>query len=125
MPRKLAVLRENMRWTPEKQEKKRRSFYATRAAWIKAGRPRTRNRLHLPKDFPASYKDAKRQGLKFYYTGKPCKNGHLTVRKVNSRHCYECMRQLRHVMNARTIKMPPVLEPVPIVQDMPYRTIVL
>lgn len=125
MPRKLAVLRENMRWTPEKQEKKTKKWWANRAAWIKAGRPRIRQKLNLPQDFPASYKEAKRQGLKFYFTGKPCARGHVTVRKVNSRHCYECMREDRHIWNQRTVKMPPVLEPVPIVQDMPYRTIVL
>jgi hypothetical protein len=34
--------------------------------------------------------DAKQQGLKYYYTGKSCKHGHLSKRYVCNGHCYEC-----------------------------------
>ena len=30
------------------------------------------------------------QGLNVYFTGKTCKNGHLSTRYVNSRRCLEC-----------------------------------
>lgn len=31
--------------------------------------------------------EAKAKGLKFYFTGKPCKNGGLSLRRVSSGHC--------------------------------------
>jgi hypothetical protein len=37
-------------------------------------------------------KDAKEQGLKFYFTGKPCKNGHFCERYVSTRKCVTCQR---------------------------------
>jgi hypothetical protein len=35
-------------------------------------------------------KEAKSLGLKFYYTGKPCKHGHLVERLVKGGMCKEC-----------------------------------
>lgn len=32
------------------------------------------------------------KGLKFYYTGKPCKNGHDTHRWTHNRQCRMCMK---------------------------------
>lgn len=37
-------------------------------------------------------KDAKVEGLKRYYTGKPCKHGHIDERTVSSGRCVECDR---------------------------------
>lgn len=37
-----------------------------------------------------SRRDAKNLGLKFYYTGKPCKYGHITERFVSSETCQQC-----------------------------------
>ncbi len=37
-----------------------------------------------------SRKEAKAQGLKYYFTGKPCKIGHLTERYTTSSGCVEC-----------------------------------
>ncbi len=37
-----------------------------------------------------SQKDAKAQGLKRYFTGKPCKRGHVAERWVSSGECTEC-----------------------------------
>lgn len=34
--------------------------------------------------------DAKAQGLKYYFTGYPCKNGHVDKRDVSDRGCYTC-----------------------------------
>lgn len=35
-------------------------------------------------------KEAKDQGLINYFTGKPCKRGHITLRNVKSHLCIEC-----------------------------------
>lgn len=32
------------------------------------------------------------QDLSHYFTGKPCKYGHIAIRHVSSRTCYECTR---------------------------------
>src|SRR5512139_117205 len=37
-----------------------------------------------------SRKDAQAQGLKRYFTGKPCKHGHTAERFVIGRKCVEC-----------------------------------
>lgn len=34
--------------------------------------------------------DAENQGLKYYFTGIPCKRGHISKRFVHSRNCYHC-----------------------------------
>ncbi len=34
--------------------------------------------------------EAKQQGLKRYFTGKPCKRGHVCERYVNDCQCYQC-----------------------------------
>ena len=33
---------------------------------------------------------AREQGLKHYFTGKPCRNGHLSLRSVNGSRCVAC-----------------------------------
>ena len=37
-----------------------------------------------------SRQDAKAQGLKTYYTGKPCKHGHITKRTTSNGRCHAC-----------------------------------
>ena len=32
-------------------------------------------------------------GYKRYFTGKPCKHGHVSERYTNSKHCIECLKQ--------------------------------
>lgn len=39
-----------------------------------------------------SLKDAKEKGLTRYFTGRPCKYGHISERRVSSRLCIECAR---------------------------------
>lgn len=39
-----------------------------------------------------SRKDAIKQGLKRYFTGKPCKHGHVSVRWTKNRQCLICSR---------------------------------
>lgn len=38
------------------------------------------------------YKDAKAQGVPLYFTGQPCKSGHLSARYTSSGCCVECKR---------------------------------
>lgn len=40
-----------------------------------------------------SRKEAKAQGLPHYYTGKPCKRGHLSERRTDNASCLECRRE--------------------------------
>lgn len=42
-----------------------------------------------------SRKNAMAQGLTRYFTGKPCKNGHVAKRLVSNRHCLRCDRERR------------------------------
>lgn len=37
-----------------------------------------------------SRKEAKKQGLKYYFTGEPCSNGHIGKRLVRDYNCCEC-----------------------------------
>lgn len=37
-------------------------------------------------------KDAKAKGLKRYFTGKPCKNGHVDWRYTANAHCVSCAK---------------------------------
>ena len=41
---------------------------------------------------PHTRAQAKALGVNRYYTGKPCKNGHLCERRTSSRHCVKCFR---------------------------------
>ncbi len=47
-------------------------------------------------------KDAKFHGLKRYYTGKPCKRGHVVERSVSGRHCIECKKEADKKHNNHT-----------------------
>lgn len=42
-------------------------------------------------EYPKTRKEAKEQGAKYYYTGEPCKHGHITLRKVKGA-CVECLK---------------------------------
>ena len=37
--------------------------------------------------------DAAREGLAHYFTGEPCKHGHISYRYVSNRNCIECHRR--------------------------------
>jgi len=39
--------------------------------------------------------EAKKQNLKYYFTGIPCKKGHLSKRAVHNRTCYVCKCESR------------------------------
>jgi hypothetical protein len=42
-----------------------------------------------------SYSEARNLGLKRYFTGKPCKNGHISERTSNNATCVECANQFK------------------------------
>ena len=42
--------------------------------------------------YPASQAEALRQNVTYYYTGRPCKHGHLSERFAKNRNCRECLR---------------------------------
>lgn len=48
-----------------------------------------------------SRKEAIKSNLKYYFTGKPCKHGHVSKRKSGSGQCYECnlLSQRKHYDN--------------------------
>lgn len=41
---------------------------------------------------PTSYEEARSLGLAMYFTGKPCKYGHLTSRYASSKECFFCRK---------------------------------
>jgi hypothetical protein len=44
---------------------------------------------------------ALKQGLAWYFTGKPCKYGHVTKRHVNGRGCTDCNKENQRARRAR------------------------
>ena len=42
-----------------------------------------------------SRKDAIKQNLSYYFTGKPCPSGHVCLRKVHNSTCYICAQSAR------------------------------
>jgi hypothetical protein len=50
-------------------------------------------RLESTMDLPIiTYSEGKAAGLLHYFTGRPCKHGHISKRKVSDRSCTECCR---------------------------------
>jgi len=42
-------------------------------------------------DYPTTREEAKKTGSKYYFTGQPCKHGHIALRKTKG-HCVECLK---------------------------------
>lgn len=53
-----------------------------------------------------SRKEAKAAGLKTYFTGKPCINGHIAERNVSEAKCYECRKASWERVRRRKGKKP-------------------
>jgi hypothetical protein len=51
-----------------------------------------------------SPKDAKAAGLKKYFTGKPCKYGHVTERRLYQGSCLECARSKTRIYAAANVE---------------------
>jgi len=49
---------------------------------------------------PSTRRQASFLGAKFYYTGKPCGNGHIDVRITNTKNCVICTRDKHRRDNA-------------------------
>jgi hypothetical protein len=56
---------------------------------------------------PISREEAKARGLKRYYTGKPCKHGHITERRVIGKKCRGCQLAFSASTSARWRKANP------------------
>lgn len=54
---------------------------------------------HLPK----TKFEAKRRGLKYYFTGEPCKNGHVSKRYISG-NCVECKSMQMKEYNKKYVK---------------------
>ena len=50
---------------------------------------------------PQSFAEAKALGSRWYFMGKPCKNGHTEKRTTTSRKCHGCERQYRSTPKAK------------------------
>ena len=42
-------------------------------------------------DYPTTREEAKKNGSKYYFTGQPCKHGHIAIRKTKGA-CVECLK---------------------------------
>lgn len=40
--------------------------------------------------YPSTHTEARRQGVTYYFTGKPCKHGHICERFASSKACKQC-----------------------------------
>lgn len=54
--------------------------------------------------------EAKAAGLKQYFTGEPCKHGHISARKVSSRSCLECERGWKLEKKSKQVPRPATAE---------------
>ena len=72
-----------------------------------------------------SAKEGKEAGLKVYFTGIACKNGHVAERYVGNRECVECDRARKLARKAAKLMVVPVevMIPVPVVVEVPKKTV--
>ena len=48
--------------------------------------------------------EARRQGLNRYFTGKPCKHGHVALRRTQDSTCMDCIREWKRAARAKEDK---------------------
>lgn len=103
----IAVVERRMSMSPEEtaklrarsKEQKRKAAAEKRAAAAPL-REAERNRVKQIQverglDLPLSREEAKVSGSTFYFNGKPCPKGHITIRRTKSPGCEECMPVVR------------------------------
>ena len=56
-------------------------------------------------EYPTNRTDAKKTGVKHYFTGKPCTRGHIALRKTKGS-CIDCMKEDWVIDNARRKELP-------------------
>lgn len=67
-----------------------------------------------------SAKEAKEAGLKKYFTGVECKNGHIAERYTGNRECVECDRARKLARKAaKLMNVPAAPAVVPVIQAPP------
>lgn len=52
-------------------------------------------------DLPATYEAARAQGVDKFFTGVPCKRGHLAARDTTNKTCTECQRGWKRAYSVR------------------------
>jgi len=52
--------------------------------------------------YPETQVKARAIGVRFYYTGRKCKNNHIAPRHTSSGNCVECVREKRNVTYTKT-----------------------
>lgn len=56
---------------------------------------------------PATADEARKLGLKFFFTGQPCKHGHISVRDTtHSNRCLTCIQSSNRKAQAKYAKKP-------------------
>lgn len=65
--------------------------------------PKDRDKYYL---LPSSRFEARRKNIKYYFSGEPCKRGHLSIRGSVSGSCYECTISNNLKNKYRTAKQP-------------------
>jgi hypothetical protein len=56
-------------------------------------------------EYPTNRTDAKKAGVKHYFTGKPCTRGHIALRKAKGS-CVDCMKEDWVIDNLRRKELP-------------------
>lgn len=56
-------------------------------------------------NYPSTREEAKRTGASHYFTGKPCKRGHIAIRKTKGC-CIECLKEDWRTDNERRKQLP-------------------
>lgn len=75
---------------------------------------------------PKSRQDAMEHGARYYFTGRPCRRGHLAPYYTKHHSCMECNRESGIMRYFKTTETATIIDPVAAnTQEMPYRTIVL
>jgi hypothetical protein len=51
------------------------------------------------------YEEAWKQGLKYYFDGRPCKYGHIAEKHVANQNCTECICIKYHAASAMPLRL--------------------
>lgn len=75
----------------------------------------------LDEGLPESALAARKAGADYYFTGKVCSNGHLTIRSVKNQICVECHHQRRQKeCRDRKAQRQPVHRDQPMLSNRPF-----
>lgn len=58
----------------------------------------------MDENLPSTIEEARATGAKYYFTGKPCKYGHMTKRLTSTRTCYKCVLKYSRQWGVKNFK---------------------